>query len=78
MCNFFANKPLDKLIREGIKPEHMNDKVLGRTLDELFEQDVSKVYSELAIKVVKHLKLPCDALNLDCTGFHVDGRYSAL
>ena len=74
---FFANKPLDKLIREGIDPEHLNDKVLGRALDTLFELDVSKVYFELAIKVAKHLKLPCDALNLDGTGFHVDGRYNS-
>lgn len=56
---FFANKPLDKLIREGVQPEHLNDKVLGRTLDELFELNVSKVYFELAIKVINHLKLPC-------------------
>ena len=27
--------------------------------------DASKVYFELTIKVVKHLELPCDALNLD-------------
>ena len=74
---FFANKPLDKLIRDGIKPEHLNDKVLGRTLDELFELDVSKVYFELAIKVVNHLKLPCEAVNLDGTSFHVDGRYNS-
>ena len=74
---FFANKPLDKLIREGIEPEHLNDKVLGRALDELFDLDVSKVYFELAIKVTTHLKLPCDALNLDSTSFHVDGRYNS-
>ena len=73
---FFANKPLEKLIRGGIEPEHINDKVLGRALDVLFDLDVSKVYFELAIKVAKHLKLPCDALNLDGTGFHVDGRYN--
>lgn len=74
---FFANKPLDKLIREGIKPEHLNDKVLGRALDELFELNVSKVYCELAIKVVNHLKLPCEAVNLDGTSFHVDGLYNS-
>ena len=74
---FFANKPLNSLIREGIEPEHINDKVLGRALDELFELNVSKVHFELAIKVVTHLKLPCDALNLDGTGFHVDGRYNS-
>ncbi len=74
--HFFANKPLDKLIREGIKPEHMNDKVPRKTLNKLFEKNVSKVYSELAIKVVTHLKLPCHALNLDGTGFYVDSRYN--
>ena len=73
---FFDNKPLDKLIRAGVEPEHLNDKVLGRALDKLFELDVSKVYFNRAIKVVKHLKLPCNALNLDGTGFHVDGRYN--
>jgi len=72
---FFANKPLDRLIRDGIEPEHINDKVLGRTLDTLFDQDVSKVYSELAIKVVKLLKLPCNSVHLDGTNFHLDGRY---
>ena len=74
---FFANNPLDRLIRDGIEPEHLNDKVLGRTLDALFDLDVSKVYFELAGKVVKHLKLPCDAVNLDGTGFHIDGRYNS-
>ena len=49
---FFDNKPLDKLIREGIEPEHLNDKVLGRALDKLFELGVSKVYFNRAIKVV--------------------------
>lgn len=74
---FFDDKPLDKLIREGIEPEHLNDKALGRTLDEIFELDASKVYFELAIKVAKHLKLPCKALNLDGTSLHVDGRYNS-
>ena len=74
---YFANKPLDRLIRKGIEPEHINDKVLGRTLDTLFDQDVSKVYSELAIKVVKLLKLPCNSVHLDGTSFHLDGCYNS-
>ena len=27
---FFEDKPIDRLIGEGIQPEHLNDKVLGR------------------------------------------------
>ena len=56
----------------------MNDKVPGRALDGLFDPEVSKVYFELAIKVAKHLGLPCDALSLDGTFFYVDGRYTAI
>ena len=27
--------------------------------------------------MVRHLELPCDALNFDGTGFYVDGRYNS-
>ena len=30
---FFADKPIELLIGEGVKPEHLNDDALGRTLD---------------------------------------------
>nr|MDT0251553.1 IS1634 family transposase [Endozoicomonas sp.] len=74
---FHADKPLDKLIRSGIEPEHINESVLGRALDQLFELDVSEVYLSLAVKAVNVLKLPCNALNLDSTSFHVDGCYNS-
>lgn len=74
---FFEDKPIDRLIGEGIQAEHLNDKVLGRALDSLYDADVSDLYLNLAIKVVNHLKLPCKALNLDGTSFHVDGVYNS-
>ena len=74
---FHADKPLDKLIRPGIEPEHINDSVLGRALDQLFELGVSEVYLSLAVKAVNVLKLPCKALNLDSTSLHVDGLYNS-
>ena len=74
---FFEDKPIDRLIGEGIQPEHLNDKVLGRVLDSLYDAGVSDLYLNLAVKVVNHLKLPCKALNLDGTSFHVDGIYNS-
>ena len=74
---FHADKPLDKLIRPGIEPEHINESVLGRALDQLFELDVSEVYFSLAVKAINVLKLPCKALNHDSTRFHVDGCYNS-
>lgn len=74
---FFADKPVDRLIAEGIQAEHLNDKILGRALDSLYDAGVSDLYLNLGIKVVNHLKLPCKALNLDGTSFHVDGEYNS-
>ena len=37
---FFADKPTERLLRPGILPEHLNDDVLGRCLDALFEADM--------------------------------------
>ena len=59
---FFTSTPLDKSIREGTEPEHMNDKVPGRVLDKILEPNVSKVYFEMAIKVAEHSGLLIYAL----------------
>jgi transposase len=74
---FFEDKPIDRLIGEGIQAGHLNDKVLGRALDSLYDAGVSDLYLSLAVKVVNHLKLPCKALNLDGTSLHVDGDYNS-
>ncbi len=37
---FFANKPVERLIGPGICADDLNDDVLGRCLDALFEADV--------------------------------------
>jgi transposase len=73
---YYNSKPLNRLIGSHIKPEHVNDDALGRCLDSLYDADVSKIYQTLSTKVVKHLGLPCDSLNLDSTSFHVDGVYA--
>ena len=51
----------------------MNDKVPGRVLDELFEPDASKVYFEMAIKVVEHPGLLM--LRTDLKICHVSRRW---
>lgn len=75
--DYFADKPVERLLGEGIKAEHINDDALGRCLDKLYELGVSTLYESLAEKVVKHLGLACDLLHLDSTSFHVDGKYES-
>lgn len=45
---FFANKPVERLIGPGICADDLNDDVLGRCLDALFEADVSALYQVMA------------------------------
>ena len=75
---FFANKPVERLISPGICADDLNDDVLGRCLDALFEADVSALYQVMAEQVVERLGLKSTAMHLDITSFHVDGAYDQV
>ncbi len=72
---YFSDKPTERLLGEGILPEHINDDVMGRFLDGLYEIGVSPLYEDIAGSVVRYLDLPCRSLNMDTTSFHLDGVY---
>lgn len=72
---YFQDKPLERLLGSGIKAEHINDDALGRCLDAFFNYGVSDLYQLLSEAVIRHLELPCTAINMDTTSFHVDGAY---
>ena len=74
---FFEDKPVERLIGEGIEPSHINDDALGRCLDALYEKGVSSIYQQIAEKVIDHLNLPCEFTHLDSTSFHYDGKANA-
>ena len=44
---YFKDKPLDRLIGEGVLAEHINYDALARCLDTLYEYGVSKLYQQL-------------------------------
>ena len=41
--DFFKDKSTERLIGPGVLPEHLNDDVMGRCLDALFETGVSEL-----------------------------------
>lgn len=49
---YFKDKPLNKLLGEGVLAEHINDDALGRCLDSLYDYGVSKLYQQLGEAVV--------------------------
>ena len=74
---FFENKPLDILIRKGIEPSNLNDTVLGRALDSLYEYGVTPLFSLISKKAFENLKLEAKYHHLDSTAIHVDGKYNS-
>lgn len=74
--DFFETKPISKLLAKNIEAHHLTDDVLGRTLDALFEADVSILYQVIAEHTVEKLGLKTESVHLDITSFHVDGEYT--
>lgn len=73
---YFADKPVERLIGSGIKAEQINDDALGRCLDKLYETGVSSIYQALGERTVSYLGLNVESTHLDSTSFHVDGKYA--
>ena len=74
---FFHHKPLERLVGPKIQAEHLNDDVLGRTLDALYAAGVTSLYSVIAAQAAQRLDLTSQVVHLDTTSFHVDGRYNS-
>ena len=72
---FFANKPLDLLFREGVCAERFNRFKLGRTLDEVHAYGCDLLFSELALAVCAQEGIALRFNHLDTTSFALTGAY---
>src|SRR5438132_12413397 len=72
---FFANKPLDLLFREGLCAEMFNRFKLGRTLDEAYAYGCDLLFHELALAVCAQEGIDLRFNHLDTTSFSLSGAY---
>jgi transposase len=72
---YFEHKPLEHLLGEGIKAEDLNDDCLGRTLDWLYEHDVTRLFAAIAHTAREKLSLTSRLVHVDTTSFSVSGAY---
>ena len=72
---FFANKPVEILLGEGIKAEDITDYTLGHTLDDIYEYGSSDLFAEIGFAVALEHKLLGNNLHMDTTSISVDGEY---
>jgi len=72
---FFANKPLDLLLRPGVEADMFNRFKLGRTLDEVNTYGCDLLFSEIALAVCQHESIDQRFSHLDTTSFSLTGAY---
>jgi transposase len=74
---FFANKPIEVLLGEGLKAEDITDYTLGHTLDEIYKYGSSSLFANIGFAVALEHNLLGSNLHLDTTSISVDGDYEA-
>src|SRR5919106_1136163 len=70
---FFANKPLDLLFRDGLRAEMFNRFKLGRTLDEAYAYGCDLLFQELALAVCAREGIDLRFNHLDTTSYALSG-----
>jgi len=73
---FFSNKPIDILIREGLTAEDFNDDSLGRALDMLYASGVTEVFACIASHSLDVFGIEHQFVHLDNTSFSLEGKYA--
>lgn len=72
---FFATKPVDKLIGPGIHASQLDDHCLGKALDEIADYGSSRLFGELAMAIGIEHDLFGPTIHLDTTSISVEGEY---
>jgi transposase len=72
---FFTNLSTEQLFGPGVTPDHLNDDVLLRTLDRIYEYGSTDLFNDIVIAVMDKLSFGTHLLHADTTSFSVHGDY---
>jgi len=73
---FLENKPVDRLLGNGLIAEDFNDDALGRALDVIHEYGTNQLFSEIAFPIAIEQKLMGTSIHLDSSSLSVHGEYT--
>jgi transposase len=73
VSQFFAHKPIRRLIGPGITPDDLNDDCLGRALEWLTAHDLTALFAGLAHQARRRFAVTAEAVHVDTTSFAVEG-----
>jgi len=74
--HYVENKPVEHLLGEGITADMLTDDCLRRTLDWLYDQDVTTLFAGLAFQARRRFGIQAQQLHRDTTSFSVSGDYA--
>jgi transposase len=72
---FFENKPMSLLFRDGVSSDSFNRFKLGRSLDKTFSYGCDMLFSEIALSVCQQEVIDLRFNSLDTTSFSLTGEY---
>lgn len=76
MCTeYYGKLPCERLLGEGVLPEHLNDDALGRKLDAIYEHGPTELFSNIVFEVMRLQRWHTHFLHIDTTSFSLYGEY---
>jgi transposase len=75
---FFTNIATERLLGPEVLPEDINDDVLGRTLDRIYEADATDLFLKIVLQVMNNVKFGTQLLHADTTSVSVHGNYEHI
>ena len=73
---FLENKPVDRLLGDGLIADDFNDDSLGRALDVIHEHGINQLFSEIVFSIAIEQKLIGNSIHLDSSSLSVHGEYA--
>ena len=74
---FFDDIAVERLLGEGITTDHINDDLLGRTLDAIAEYDPTELFNEIVSNCLIPTEYGTHCIHVDTTNFSVTGEYES-
>jgi len=75
--DFFDDIAVERLLGEGITREHLNDDVLGRTLDAIAAYGPTELFNEIVAQCLLPTEFGSHCIHIDTTNFSVTGEYES-
>ena len=77
-AEFFRNKPVDMLIGDKVSVDDINDDVLGRALDAIYEANPTLLFSQIAYQAAKIHNIDTSVLHGDTSSKIMFGSYDPI